>query len=183
MNRLTLVLLLGMCTLMAFVEGRGLLREGLFGTRIDVLPLLVLYAAMRGSLSSALVVSSVAGLLFDSLSANPLGMSLMTLGMIGVALIQVRGVILRDQALAQICLGAGVAMANPVLGVSLLWGLGYQPVVGWGTWIQIGILGISGAILAPLLFKVFDWLESELTYAEEPSSRFRSDVEIKRGRG
>jgi len=183
MNRLTFVLLLGVAALLAFVEGRGIIREGVFGTRIDVLPVLVTYAALRGDIYTLVGFTCFSGLLFDTLSANPLGVSMLSLTLVGVLLIQMRGLILRNQVLAQMALGTCVATLNPIVNLFLVWALGLDPVVGWGSLFQIGVMGISGAILAPFFFMLFDWLEAELTYAEEPFSRFRFEVEIKRGRG
>ena len=183
MNQLTFVLLLGVAVLLAFVEGRGILRDGVFGIRIDVLPILVAYAAMRGGLFSLIGLCVVSGLFFDSLSANPLGVSVLSYTVVGVGMIQLRGLILRDQALVQVILGAAVAILNPSINLFLVWFLGLNPVVGWGTLLQLGVMGISGAVMAPFFFLLFDWLEAALTYEEEPFSRFRSEVEIKRGRG
>ena len=183
MNRLTFVLLLGVAILMSFVEARGILREGIFGTRINVLPVLALYAAMRGDLYLVLGFALVGGLMFDTLSANPLGLSVVSLTLLGVGLVQARDLILRDQALAQMALGFSVGVLSPVLDLFLILFLGLSPAIGWGTLGQIAIMGLSGAVLAPFFFLLFDWLEHELTFAEEPFSRFRSEVEIKRGRG
>ncbi len=119
---------------------------------------------------------------FDSLSANPLGVSLISLCLVGAMLSVLRGLVLRDQALAQMALGACVSLVNPLMNLGILWALGMSPVVGWGTVFQITVMGVSGAVLAPFFFLLFDWLEEALTYAEEPFSRFRSEVEIKRGR-
>lgn len=183
MNRITFVLLMAMAAFLAFVEGRGILREGIFGTRIDVLPVLITYAALRGDLYTTVGLASFSGILFDSLSTNPLGVSLMSLCLVGALLSLLRGLVLRDQALAQMALGASVTLLNPLLNLLILWALGMSPVVGWGTVFQVAVMGVSGAILAPFFFLLFDWLEEALTYAEEPFSRFRSEVEIKRGRG
>ncbi|MCS1407672.1 MAG: hypothetical protein M2R45_00832 [Verrucomicrobia subdivision 3 bacterium] len=183
MNRVTFILLLVMAMLMAFVEGRGLTREGIFGTRIDVLPVLVTYAALRGDLFGAVALAAFSGILLDGLSTTPLGTSLLSLSLAAVVVVRLRGVILRDQALAQAAVGGTVATLSPVLNLGILWGLGLSPVAGWGTVLHVGVLGVSGVILSPFIFLLFDWLEAELTFEEEPFSRFRSEVEIKRGRG
>ncbi len=183
MNRLTFLLLFFVCGLLCFAQGRGLTREGVFGTRIDVVPVLVTYAALRGDFYLGTILAVFGGLLLDSLSATPVGVTLVSLSLMGLVIGLLQGLVLRDQALAQAVLGGMVSGLHPVLNVGLLWGLGFDPVVGWGTLVHIGVMGVSGAILAPFFFLLFDWLEAELTYEEEPFSRFRSEVEIKRGRG
>ena len=183
MSRVTFLLVLLSALGLALVQGRGLLREAVFGTRIDLLPVFVTYVALRGNVYQALGFAALAGVFVDSLSASPLGLSLIAYSMLGAVLSEVRNLVLRNETVAQIVLGAGVAVVSPILGLAVLWGTGFHPVVGWGTVFQIGVMGVAGGVLAPAFFQVFDWLEVELTFAEEPYSRFRSDVEIKRGKG
>ncbi len=183
MSRITFILLLALAALLAFVEGRGWTREGILGTRIDVLPVLVVYAALRGDFLGAVGLAAFAGLLLDSLSASPLGVSLLSLTFAALLVVRLRSVVLRDQALAQAVLGGAVSVVNPAVHLGILWVLGHRPAAGWGTVAQVGVLGLCGAVLSPCVFWLLDRLEAGLTYERKPFSRFRSEVEIKRGRG
>ena len=183
MNRIAFILLLALTALLAFVEGRGWTREGLLGTRIDAIPVLVVYASLRGDFLQAIGAAVFAGLLFDSLSVSPLGTSLLSLTLSALLAIRLRGVVLRDQALAQAVLGGIVSALHPAAHLILLWIFGPRPPMGWETLAHIGVLGLCGAGFAPLCFLLLDRLETALTYERKPFSRFRSEVEIKRGRG
>ena len=61
------------------------------------------------------------GLWFDSLSANPLGVSVLPLFVVGLAIHVKRELIVRDQTFAQVVLGAAApALAVPLLTLLLL---------------------------------------------------------------
>ena len=183
MNRIGFILLLVLATLLAFVEGRGWTREGILGTRIDALPVLVVYASLRGDFLQAVGAAVFAGLLFDSLSVSPLGTSLLSLMLVALLVIRLRGVVLRDQALAQAVLGGMVSALHPAIHLGVLWIFGLRPLIGWETLAHFGVLGLCGAVFTPLCFLLLDRLGTALTYERKPFSRFRSEVEIKRGRG
>lgn len=170
-----------MAALLSFVEGKGMLIESLFGTHIDLIPPLMIYVAMKGNLYSTLGFATWAGLLFDVSSANPLGTSLLSLSLVGILWIQIRGFILHNAILAQMILGATTAMLNPMLQIGLLWGMGLKPLIGWETILQLEVMGLFGAFVCPVFFKIFGWIESQLNFSEEAS--FRSEVQIKRGKG
>ena len=53
-------------------------------------------------------------MLFDSLSANPLGVSVLPLFLVGFLIYRQRELILRDQPFAQFVLGLGASAAVPV---------------------------------------------------------------------
>ncbi len=47
----------------------------LLGAQVDLLPALMVYASLCGGLTTVVLLAVCGGLLFDSLSANPLGVS------------------------------------------------------------------------------------------------------------
>src|ERR1043165_7048802 len=73
----------------------------LLGAQIDLLPSLMIYAALCGNLPSVFLLAGFGGLLFDSLSANPLGVSVLPLLGAGFLVHLWRDLILRDQPFAQ----------------------------------------------------------------------------------
>lgn len=154
----------------------------LLGAQVDLLPGLMVYAALTGGPGLVTAVALLGGLWFDSLSANPLGTSVVPLLAVGVVVYRNRAVILRDQAFAQAVLGLTASAAAPVLAVLLLLTAGQTPLIGWGSLWQLGVLALGGAILTPALFRFLDWLNRSLTYPVAPPPAFRADREIKRGR-
>ena len=71
------------------------------GVQIDLLPGLVVYASLSGGILTVTLVSVCGGLWLDSLSANPLGISILPLFVVGLLIQRSRDLILRQQPFAQ----------------------------------------------------------------------------------
>lgn len=154
----------------------------LLGAQVDLLPALMVYAALRAPLTIVSVLAVFAGLCFDSLSANPLGISVLPLFVIGFSIFLVRDLILREQVFAQWALGLVAGAVTPVLTLVLLLTLGHGPVLSWGTLWQIVVLTVGGAIATPICFVAFEWLNRALVHMPVSQTSFRPDREIRRGR-
>ena len=122
------------------------------------------------------------GLWFDALSANPLGITIFPLFLIGLLIYDRRGLILRDQTYAQFVLGLGASALAPLLTVLLLLSARQEPLLGWGSLWQWLVMSVAGAVLTPLTFKLFDGLDHALNYQPVNETSFRADREIRRGR-
>ncbi|HTL17472.1 MAG TPA: hypothetical protein VL793_09555, partial [Patescibacteria group bacterium] len=122
------------------------------------------------------------GLLFDSLSANPLGISVLPLFAVGLAIHLWRDLILRDQPFAQTTLGLAAGVSVPVLTLLLLLTIGHAPAVGWGTLWQLAVMTLGSGIATPVFFLLFEWLQRTLVHAPKFETSFRPDREIRRGR-
>ena len=154
----------------------------LLGAQLDVLPPLMVYAALRCRLSTVITLALGGGVLFDSLSANPLGISVLPLFVAGLVIFVNRELIMRDQIFAQAFLGFCVSLAVPACTLLLLLTMGHSPLVGWGTWWQLLVLGLGGAIAVPLWSVAFEWLHRTFAYGRTRVASFRPDREIRRGR-
>jgi len=182
MNWLTTILLLATAFLAVFWEAAfGGLRH-LLGAQIDLLPPLMVYAGLCTNLVTVCLVSFTGGLWFDSLSANPLGISVLPLFAVGLVMYVSRELILRDQVFAHIVLGLIASVATPVLTLVLLLTTRQSPLLGWGTLWQLGVMSVGGALATPIVFVLFDWLHRSLSHAQITESSFRPDREIRRGR-
>jgi len=154
----------------------------LFAVQIDLLPPLMVYAALSTGLTTVCLLSLLGGLWFDSLSAHPLGISVLPLFTAGIAIFLRRELILRDEPLAQAVLGLAASAAVPILALLLLLTTGQTPLLGWGTLWQIIVLSLGGAVATPVLFLIFEWLDRTLIHNQPRESSFRADREIRRGR-
>jgi rod shape-determining protein MreD len=150
--------------------------------KIDLLPALMVFAALRATPAMICALAILGGLFFDSLSANPLGVTILPLFAVGFAIHLRRELILRDQPYAQSVLGLGASAATPLLTVLLLLTLGEAPLLGWGSLWQWLVMSLGGAVAAPIFFFVFDWCERAFGYQRIPQTSFRPDREIQRGR-
>ena len=156
--------------------------RNLLGAQIDLLPSLMVYTALSAGLYTVTLLAIFAGLCFDSLSANPLGVTVLPLFLIGLVTFSYRDLILRDQVFAQFILGLAASAAAPVMTLLLLLTTGHNPLVGWGTIWQLVMMTLGGAIAAPVLFELFGILNRLLGYNYVPELSFRPDREIRRGR-
>ena len=156
--------------------------RGLLGAQIDLLPALVVYASLTGGLTTVALVAVCGGIGFDALSANPLGVTMLPLFLIGFAIQRQREFILRDQFFAQFILGLAASAAAPLLVLLLLFSGGRAPLVGWGTIWQWLVMSLGGGLLTPLCFRFFNFVQRSFFYQTQTQSSFRSDRQIRRGR-
>lgn len=150
--------------------------------RVDLLPALMVYAALTTGWPVMALVALVGGLGFDALSANPLGASVLPLLAVGAAIHARREVILRDQPFAQFVLGCVAGALTPLLAVGLLLTMGCAPLVGWASLWQWGVMTLAAGAATPVTFFVFDWCERAFVGRRVSETSFRPDREIRRGR-
>ena len=182
MTRLQPILILLAAFLAVFWEAAFPGTSRWLKTQLDLLPALMVYASLRASLAVVATLAVAGGLFFDSLSANPLGVTILPLFAVGLAIYWRRDLILRDQPYAQFVLGAAASAATPALTVLLLLTTGETPLLGWGSLWQWLVMTIAGAVATPVLFFVFDWCERVFGYQRVTETSFRADREIRRGR-
>ena len=154
----------------------------LLGAQIDLLPSLMVYAGLTGSLATVASLALLGGLWFDSLSANPLGISILPLFLIGLGIYATRELILREQTFAQAVLGLAASALAPLLTLVELLTAGHKPLLGWGSLWQWTVVSVGGAVATPVAFVLFAWLNRALVHGAPVQSSFRPDREIRRGR-
>jgi cell shape-determining protein MreD len=152
------------------------------GAQVDLLPSLMVYASLSAGMPTVAALSIVGGLLLDSQSANPLGISILPLFAIGFLIQKYRGLILREQRVAQLVLGFSASAFAPLVTFLLLLNTDKQPLVSWfSLWQWLLMTGLGG-LACPLWFWIFDKLNLALSYKALNETSFRSDRQIKRGR-
>jgi hypothetical protein len=182
MNPLNTFLILAAAYLAVYLESAfGGLRSVL-GAQIDLLPALMVYASLTADLATVALLAVLGGLWFDSLSANPFGVSILPLFLPGLVVHFSRELILRQATYAQFVLGLALSAGTPLLTLLLLLTAGHLPLLGWGTLWQWIVMSVGGAVATPLCFKVFGWLQRGLVHNSDVQSSFRLDREIRRGR-
>jgi len=182
MNWINTIAILVTAFLIVFLEShyRGL--ANLLGAQVDLLPALVVYASLNASIFTVATLSTFGGLWLDSLSANPLGISVLPLFVIGSVIHYCRDLILREQLYAQFLLGLAASAAAPLFTLLSLLGTGAEPLVnGWSLW-QWLVMAFGGGVFTPVFFRMFLRLNRAFNYQPLPETSFRPDREIKRGR-
>jgi rod shape-determining protein MreD len=183
MNTLNTIFILVLAFVAVFVEASfGTFRRFL-GVQVDLLPGLMIYAALSSGTLTITGLAVLGGLWFDSLSANRLGASIVPLFLIGFVVQQFKHLILREQTYAQLVLGFAASGFAPLLTLVILFSCGMEPIVGLGFLWQWFVMTVLGGLIVPLYFRLFDKVYRTLGYERvNESSSFRQDREIARGR-
>lgn len=176
------ILILLTALLAVFFQGAFNGLRHLLGAQVDLLPALMVYAALTSGPVMMLTLAMFAGMLFDTLSVNPLGVSVLPLLLIGFLLQMRRDFLLRDQIYAQFALGLLASALAPAMTVLTLLTLKQAPLLGWGTLWQWIVMSVGGGVATPVFFFLFDRLNHALGYQPIVESSFRADREIRRGR-
>ena len=180
MNVLNFILVMAAAFLAVFAEAVLSAPHHWLGAQIDLLPALMIYAALNTNIVGVSFLAVGGGLWFDSLSANPLGISILPLVAIGFPICLRRDLILRELPFAQLVLGAVASAAAPALTVLLLLSGGREPLLGWGSLWQWAVMIAGGAAATPVLFLFFNRCNQALGYQPRTESSFRPDREILR---
>lgn len=182
MNVFNTILILAAAFLAVFAEAAFSLPRHLFGAQVDLLPALMIYAALNTNVVTVSLLAVFGGLWFDALSANPLGLTILPLFAIGFPISLRRDLLLRELPFAQIILGGTASAAVPVMCVLLLLTGSQEPLLGWGSLWQWMVMTAGGALATPIIFALFDWCRDSLGYQPQTETSFRPDREIRRGR-
>ena len=182
MNLLQTILILAAAFLAVFGEATLAGLRQWFSAQVDLLPVLMLYAALNADIVTVSLLAVFGGLWFDALSANPPGVSILPLFAVGFVIWLQRELILRELPFAQLVLGAIASAVAPVLSVLVLLTIGQQPLLGWGSLWQWLVMTAGGAVAAPVIFVMFDWCNHALGYQPRTETSFRPDREIRRDR-
>ena len=167
-----LILLAAFVVVFAQASFNGL--RDVIGVQVDLLPSLVVYASLSSGLPTLTLVAGVGGLWADSLSANPPGISVLPLFLIGLLIERYHGLILRDLTFTQLVLGLAVSAAAPVLTLLLLVSVGAKPLVGWFSLWQWLVMSLAGALMTPVWFMAFDRVNRVLNY--RPPTRIKTTL-------
>jgi cell shape-determining protein MreD len=171
-----------MAFLAVFAEAAFSSLRNLLGAQIDLLPSLVVCASLSAGLPTMTLVAVLGGLFFDSLSANPLGISVLPLFIVGFLIHTRRDLILREQFFAQWVLGLAASAVVPASTMLLLLTSHHKPQLGWMSLWQWIVMSVGGAIATPVMFLLFDWFDRLFSYQRATETSFRPDREIRRGR-
>ncbi len=183
MNPINHILLILAAFLTVYLQASFDLFRNLFGTQFDLLPALMVYASLTHSILFIGLFALCGGLFYDSLSANPLGISVLPLFLAGMFIYFFRALLLRERIYPQFILGTTASAVVPLLTLLSLFTLNYHPLFGLGTLYQLLVMAAVGGAMTPLIFRILDKVNRNFNYAHLPESSYRPDREIKRGKG
>lgn len=181
-NGVTLLVFLITGYAVIFAQAKVTFFRDFFGAQPDLLPGMIVYAAMAFRIETVMLSVVTFGVLFDSLSTNILGTSIVTLGTLGFAASRYRELLLSEQFTTHWVLGLVASGVAPFISYAVLKLSGMNPLISGGSAWQWAIMTAGGGLITPLWFKVFNRLDDALRYKEIPESTFRADRQIARGR-
>ena len=182
MNPFQTILILLFAFLAVFGEATLSAPRHWLGAQVDLLPALMVYAALNAGLPTIALLGVLGGIWLDTFSANPLGISILPLFGVGWLISLRRDLILRDLPFAQCVLGAIASAVVPALKALMLLSGGKELLMGWGTLWQWVVLTAGGAVAAPFLFSLIGWCSRTLGYQPRQETSFRPDREIRHGK-
>ncbi len=182
MNALPILLLFVTAWLVAFAGTQFPVLRAALGTSIDLLPALIVHAALQHSIGTVTGLAVLGGLWTDALSGSPLGISVAPLFAVGFLLHTRQHLLLRRHAYAQFWLGLFAGAGVP-LAVGLFLRLGDRPAyLGPGTGWQLLVGGLANGLACPVFFLVLDRLRRAFEYQPVAVHLPGPDREMKRGR-
>jgi cell shape-determining protein MreD len=182
MNAFRTILILAAAFLAVFGEATLPFPRSLLGAQVDLLPAIMVYAALNSNLTTVVMLAICGGLWFDTFSANPLGITILPLFLVGFPIYLRQDLILRNALFAQLVLGATASAIVPLVKLLMLLSGSTGPLLGWGTIWQWLVMTAGGAIATPFIFELMERCNRALGYQPRQESSFRPDCEIQRGR-
>jgi rod shape-determining protein MreD len=156
--------------------------RNVLGTQIDFLPALMVYASLTHGVFTIALTAVCGGLWFDSFSANPLGVSVLPLLLIGLLARRGRDLLSSELPAAQFLMGAAASALQPLGVLFILLNIGAAPLLGWKSIWQWAVMTLGGGLFTPVCFALFHCIHRALDYQPAPQTPFRPDRQIKRGR-
>jgi len=147
-----------------FLEAAVTLPRDLLGAQINPLPALVVYAALRSNLTTLTLLAICGSLWQSSLSADPLGIALLPLFLVGAFIEFNRNQFAQRERFVRFTLGAAASASVPLLTLFLLLTAGKEPMLKWFSLWQWLMMTVWGGLLTLLTFLVLDWLKGVLSH-------------------
>ncbi len=147
-----------------FLEATVGLTRDLIGEQINPLPALVVYAALQSNLTTLTLLVICGSLWQSSLSADPLGIALFPLFMVGAFIEFHRKQFAQRERFVRFTLGTAASASVPLLTLFLIFTIGHEPILNWFSLWQWLVMAVGGGLLTLLAFLALDWLKVALSH-------------------
>ncbi len=128
----------------------------LAGVKLDLMPAVVVFAALYASWRRAIFVAVAGGLLLDALSFQPLGLSVAPLAIAAAAINHFQRVLYRDNMLLHAALGGATSLAASLWTWMLLRFTATPLPFQFGIVGKIGLIALLAAVGTPLLLSLLN---------------------------
>lgn len=151
------------------------------GISIDLLPMIMTYIAMNYRVGVIALFSIIGGVMYDSLSANPLGITCFGLFSAGAVINYLKQFVVKTLYQSQSTFGFIACMVSPLISLVAMLSMGIKPLIDVEWLLKIIISAVICGLLTPLVFKFFQWIDHTFNYKPVVATSFRADREIEHG--
>lgn len=149
----------------------------LFGAQPNPLPALMVYTALHANIGSMAMLAILGSLWQSALSADPPGIAMLPLFLIGTAVELNRQYIARQKWFARFIIGTAASALLPLTVLFILLSLGHQPLLSWLSLWQLFITAIGGGLITLAVFPIMAKLREWLVEPEKANGyRFEDDL-------
>ncbi|MGC8742470.1 MAG: rod shape-determining protein MreD [Verrucomicrobiia bacterium] len=156
--------------------------RGFTGINLDPLPAIIACSGLLSPIETIILVSLILGFMFDSISANPLGITAISLAIPGLLIHLGQGILVKKEWQTQFLSGVFAGALQPFISLFLLITMRYKPIFSVDSVFLISISAVICGFITPGVFKFLNWMDTTFNYSRVKTSSFRQDREIKRGR-
>lgn len=142
--------------------------------------LAIIYSSTRKMPEISWIFCVITGLWIDSLSINPLGLSVLTLLGCNAISLRIRKALIGKTLLSDLSSGFLMGSLYPGLTVFLLILFGESPVIGWRFAISLVLSGVTIGFLTPYFKNLMDFILAQLEFKPVAGYRESEIREIKR---
>jgi hypothetical protein len=146
-----------------FLEATLTIPRDLLGAQVNPLPALMVYAALQSNVATLTLLAICGSLWQRSLSADPLGIALLPLFMVGIFIEYNRRQFARRERFVRFALGTAASASVSLLTLFLLLTLGHKPLLNGFTLWQWLVMAIGGGLLTLLIFPLLGRLREILS--------------------
>ncbi len=147
-----------------FLESACTLPRDLLGAPVHPLPPLIIYAALQSNLATLTLLAILGGLWQSALSADPVGISMAPLFLVGILVASYRKHFVRQQWFVHAMLGAAASALVPALVLFMLITLGHEPALNWFSLWQWLVASAGGGLITLAIFPLLDRARRALTH-------------------
>ncbi|MGC8886614.1 MAG: hypothetical protein ACP5MG_05595 [Verrucomicrobiia bacterium] len=156
--------------------------RGWLGLNVDLLPAIIACSGLLSPIETVLSVSLIVGLMFDSISATPLGVTAISLAIPGLLIHLGQNLFIKNNWQTQFLSGLFAGAFQPLISLFLLLTMGHKPIFSIDSILFISISAVICGFFSPVVFRLLNWMDRTFNYTQVGTSSFRPDREIKRGR-
>ena len=169
-----LVLLLGVYFLI-FLQSHWQVPRLWLGFQPDLTPALMVFVGLTMGAGYVSSIALMSGLWLDSLSANPFGMSILPLFLVGWIVFCFRKKIMAVEFMAQIYLGILGGILVFLLQLTLLKLLSFNPLIGWGMVFFAMLNAFFCGLAVPFFYLLHKWFKSLFSHSSHEPNKWRNN--------